>query len=289
MAIKEKFRGNGRFIACCLLAVLLHIPLFFWGGPHAIVPLHSISAPARVSYYTPPKPKTPLPTVPKQVVHLPEPAIAKRPQHAEFVSEWDNTVSKQTRSMQTSTKPTRASSSTGSQKEGHFRQLPQETKGRQVPKSDTKKLLDTLFPSRQQLQQQMHLDFADALPAKIPVDNNTQLNTFSWRHATFFNRVKESVAQAWHPAAQLRRHNPNGLGLKGTRVTTSLWITMNRDGKLVNIVVLQSSGFAYLDETAQAAFWQAQPFLRPPTDLFIGKKHASFQFSFTVHAEGWAP
>lgn len=285
MVVNRKFRGSGRFVICCLLAMLLHIPLLFWPGPHRGTAPHPIAAPARIVHYTLPKPRLPLPTLPKQVVHLPKPAVAKRPQQADFVSEWDNTAAKQTRSARPSTKPAHTSSSRHQARKERAptqRRITKQKGNIAVARDNHSDLLATLFPSQQQLQRDMHLDFADALPHKIPVAANTQLNTLRWRHATFFNRMKEQVAQAWHPARQLGRYNPEGLGLNGTRATTSVLVTMNRKGELIRVVILQSSGFAYLDEAARAAFWQAQPFLRPPAALFAQQQQVSFRFSFVV-------
>ncbi|MEM7403324.1 MAG: TonB family protein [Myxococcota bacterium] len=224
----------------------------------------------------------PLQPMAKQLVHVPKPTVAKRPKRAEFISEWDNTVSQQTRGKQTSTKSQQhKAASKRKQQQRDAQRLPQQQKGPQISSSDNSRLQQILFPSQQQLQQQMQLDFADDL-SHLPTGDTTQLDTFSWRYATFFNRVKESVAQAWHPARQLRRYNPDGAGLKDSRATTQLLITINRTGELVKVVLLRSSGFDYLDQAAQMAFWRAQPFLKPPAALFGEQQQVSFRFSFVV-------
>ena len=280
-------KGPFIFILCCLLSILLHIPFLFWSGPHTVATSPSAIIP-RVSYYTPPQPNAPAPTIPKQVVRIPEPVVAQRPQQADVLSQWDNTVAKQTRNKHTSTQPMPATSSPKNSGQGRVvGAVPWLAKKEgnapvSVDKNAKKKdLQKILFPSRQKLQKQMHIDFADAFP-ELPVGASTQLNTLRWRHATFFNRVKEQVAQAWHPSRQLERYNPEGFGITDTKVATLLLVTLNRQGELIDVITLQSSGFAYLDEAAQTAFWQAQPFLKPPAALFAQQEQVSFRFAFFV-------
>ena len=39
---------------------------------------------------------------------------------------------------------------------------------------------------------------------------STALNAKKWMHAPFFNRLKEAVAEEWHPDLVYLRHDPSG-------------------------------------------------------------------------------
>jgi TonB family protein len=116
----------------------------------------------------------------------------------------------------------------------------------------------------------------------------TALNSKKWKHAPFFNRVKRSVANEWHPEVVYVRHDPSGnvYGVKD-RVTV-LRVHLNPDGKLAAWTVLQSSGVDFLDDEAIDAFRKAAPFPNPPKDLVEvdGQIHFNFAFIFELSGRG---
>ncbi|MBL4689021.1 MAG: energy transducer TonB [Nannocystaceae bacterium] len=93
------------------------------------------------------------------------------------------------------------------------------------------------------------------------------LNSRRYKYASFFNRVRNSVAQHWKPVAVHRAHDPEGriFGAKTRR--TKLVIRLNADGSLAKIMIAQASDAAHLDEEAIRAVRQAAPFDNPPTGL----------------------
>jgi len=114
------------------------------------------------------------------------------------------------------------------------------------------------------------------------VDNGeeTALNAKRWVHATFFNRLKRSVAQNWDPAAVWRRRDPTGsvYGYK-TRVT-EVRVALTQRGELAKIVVTAPSGVTELDDEAVRAFQHAAPFVNPPKELASDDGLITFAFSF---------
>jgi protein TonB len=110
--------------------------------------------------------------------------------------------------------------------------------------------------------------------------DETALNAKRWIHASFFNRLKRSVAQNWEPASVWRRRDPNGqvYGFK-TRVT-EVRVSLNAKGELAKIVVTQPSGVPELDDEAVRAFHAAAPFVNPPKELASDDGLITFAFSF---------
>jgi TonB family protein len=118
-----------------------------------------------------------------------------------------------------------------------------------------------------------HLDDVDS-------GDETALNAKRWIHASFFNRLKRSVAHNWDPASVWRRRDPNGqvYGFK-TRVT-EVRVSLNTRGELAKIVVTQPSGVPELDDEAVRAFHAAAPFVNPPKELASDDGLITFAFSF---------
>jgi TonB family protein len=111
------------------------------------------------------------------------------------------------------------------------------------------------------------------------------LNSRRWKFASFFNRVRDAVAQHWHPEVLHAARDPYGkvYGTK-TRITR-LWIRLNADGSLARIRVDQPCGVDFLDEEAIRAVRTAQPFSNPPPQLVdpaTGSIEFGFRFIFEI-------
>jgi len=120
----------------------------------------------------------------------------------------------------------------------------------------------------------------DAL-SEVEEGEETLLNSRRWRYASFFNRVKQQVAQNWHPDRVYRRRDPTGnvYGFKDR--LTVLVVTLDPQGGLREVKLEQPSGLAFLDDEAMTAFRLAQPFPNPPRGLVDDKSgRISFRFGF---------
>ncbi|MSP72799.1 MAG: energy transducer TonB [Myxococcales bacterium] len=121
----------------------------------------------------------------------------------------------------------------------------------------------------------------DALD-QVPVGDGTMLNTLAYRHAFFYNRVKESIARVWMPdvGSAHRRHDPT------TRVygiqdrTTVISFVLRPDGSLEDALIALDSGAPYLDEVALRAIREAQPFPNPPSALMDGDGRIHMRLAF---------
>ena len=136
------------------------------------------------------------------------------------------------------------------------------------------------LPSLGQLEKLAGLPVAEALD--VEEDDETNLNTFEYRHATFFNRVADAIRREWEGGEVLTRADPAGhvYGLDD-RVTV-VHVTIDTEGNVVDLALQETSGAAPLDDEALRSFRVAGPFPHPPVALFRGRDRFSFTFGFNV-------
>jgi TonB family protein len=112
------------------------------------------------------------------------------------------------------------------------------------------------------------------------------LNSRRWKYASFFNRVRDAVAQHWHPEVVHAARDPDGR-IYGTKTRiTRLLIRLDPHGNLRGIRLDRPSGVDYLDEEAIRAVRTAQPFHNPPSQLVdptTGFIDFGFGFIFEIH------
>jgi TonB family protein len=116
--------------------------------------------------------------------------------------------------------------------------------------------------------------------------DETLLNSRAFKYAGYLNRVKETVARLWVPAVedQAQRHDPSGHMYSFKDRRTVVEYTLDRDGQVKDVHVLESSGVSYLDQVAVDAFRKAQRFPNPPPGLFNETGTARLGFAFTLLA-----
>lgn len=110
-------------------------------------------------------------------------------------------------------------------------------------------------------------------------DDETSVDSKRWKFASFFNRVRNAIAQRWHPEVVHAANDPDGrrFGTKTRR--TRLVVSLNPDGSLNRIRLDASCDVDYLDEEAIHAVRQAAPFANPPAGL-IDPDTGLIEFSF---------
>lgn len=101
------------------------------------------------------------------------------------------------------------------------------------------------------------------------VEEGTQslLNTDRFRFASFFNRMRDQVAQHWDPNGVMARVDADGRTYGRRTRTTLLHIRLTPKGAIEKIMVRRESGIAELDKEAIRAFHQAAPFVNPPDEM----------------------
>ncbi|MEI6804959.1 MAG: TonB family protein [Myxococcaceae bacterium] len=210
---------------------------------------------------------------PRQLVKINPPREEKIPRKADHVSEFNNSVPKETQAANKNpiqTTPKR----------------PRTPKTQKLSKAPG--LKRSLLPSWQDLEQQQEQPetaFNDNLDKKIKTAAQTEVNTFEWKHASYFNRIKESVGRIWAPIPQMRRYDPAGALIGKQDHMTVLEITLDKTGTVIDTQIKTSSGVFYLDDEAIRAFQKASPFPNPPQALFASEEKFSFSFGFVVNVQ----
>jgi TonB family protein len=117
-----------------------------------------------------------------------------------------------------------------------------------------------------------------------------QLNSRRWKYASFFNRVRDQVAQHWHPEVVHAARDPDGSRYGRQTRVTRLLIRLNPDGSLKAIKVDQPSDVDFLDEEAIRAVRTAAPFANPPQQLVDPETgFIDFGFGFIFEIESGKP
>lgn len=127
------------------------------------------------------------------------------------------------------------------------------------------------------------IDHADG----VDEGDATILNTARWKYASFFNRVRNAIDEEWEPGDVHKAHDPDGR-VFGTRPRrTQLVVRLNPDGSLSRVRLDHSSGAPHLDEEAIRAVRAAAPFVNPPAGLIDPDTgFIEFAFGFIFEFEG---
>lgn len=113
--------------------------------------------------------------------------------------------------------------------------------------------------------------------------DETALNAFEWRHATYFNRIADAVRREWQGALALRKSDPDGRVFGSADRVTVVHVVIDEAGNVVDVAVRDASGAGPLEDEALRALRAAAPFPHPPPGLFRTTDRYGFDFSFAVN------
>jgi TonB family protein len=116
----------------------------------------------------------------------------------------------------------------------------------------------------------------------VEAGEGTFLNTREFKYATYMNRIKQAVAQAWDPRTPLFSRDPDGKLFAYKEWTTWLTVTLDGEGGVKKLEVSSPSGLVFLDQSAVEAFRKAQPFLNPPRGMADSNGEIRFAFGFSL-------
>lgn len=119
----------------------------------------------------------------------------------------------------------------------------------------------------------------------MPQGAEAALNTREYMFFTYFQRIRESLDQAWRPILRERIAWIYKKGRKlaaDTEYVTRTLVTLNRDGEIVRVQVLDDSGAQELDAAALGALNSAGPFPNPPAGLLQGKTEIEIRWDFLL-------
>jgi TonB family protein len=119
---------------------------------------------------------------------------------------------------------------------------------------------------------------------EVALGDFTHLNTVEYKFFGFYHRIRQKLEQFWGRSIQ---EKATVLFKSGRRIPasqdliTSLRITMNAKGEIIQVKVLGASGVKELDDAAIESFNQAGPFPNPPSELLVNGK-ATIEWGFVV-------
>lgn len=118
----------------------------------------------------------------------------------------------------------------------------------------------------------------------VPLGDLTQLNTTEHKYYGFYYRIRQKLEQFWGKSIQEKAESiiKDGRQLaSGEELITALRITLNGEGQVIRIELLDASGVKELDEAAIESFNQAGPFPNPPKDMIV-KGKVILEWGFVV-------
>lgn len=119
----------------------------------------------------------------------------------------------------------------------------------------------------------------------VPLGDVTHLNTAEYKYYGFYYRIKQRLEQFWGRSIQEKAQQ---LVKNGRRVAsddeliTSLQITLNHVGEVIEIRITGTSGIKELDDAAIESFNQAGPFPNPPKGLMRNGR-VTLEWGFVVN------
>ncbi|MBY0469840.1 energy transducer TonB [bacterium] len=113
----------------------------------------------------------------------------------------------------------------------------------------------------------------------------TALNTREYVFYSYFQRIRERLDRAWSNSLreELTKFYRKGRHLASdTDLTTRTLVTLDNDGVIVKVQVLEESGVTDLDDAAINAFNKAGPFPNPPKGLVDAKGRVQIRWDFIL-------
>lgn len=124
----------------------------------------------------------------------------------------------------------------------------------------------------------------DSIDDDVPEGAENILNSRRWKYASFFNRIRDAVAERWRPEEVHRARDPSGTKYGTIPRVTRLFIKLNPDGSVNGISTDSSCGLDFLDEEAIRAIRAAAPFNNPPPQL-VDPRTGLIEFGFGFRLE----
>jgi protein TonB len=121
----------------------------------------------------------------------------------------------------------------------------------------------------------------------VDVGNETMLNTREFKYFTYYSRIRKQLAQYWEPKV---RQKVGQMFKQGRKIAstqdhiTKLLITLNNQGQLVRVQVLDASGVQDLDDAATEAFRAAAPFPNPPQGIVEDDGTVKIRWDFVLES-----
>lgn len=118
----------------------------------------------------------------------------------------------------------------------------------------------------------------------LPLGDMTNMNTIEYKYYGFYHRIRQKLEQYW---GRNLREKAKTIYASGRRIPasenkiTSLTITLDETGTIVDVHVKSTSGVKELDDAAIEAFNEAGPFPNPPKGMMVNGR-AQIEWGFVV-------
>ena len=118
----------------------------------------------------------------------------------------------------------------------------------------------------------------------VPLGDMTRLNTVEYKYFGFYDRIRKKLEQFWGSSLREKSEYMYKAGRRmpaGIDRITSLLVTIDSTGNIVDVHVKSTSGITELDEAAIESFNKAGPFPNPPSGM-IKNGQATIEWGFVV-------
>ncbi len=119
---------------------------------------------------------------------------------------------------------------------------------------------------------------------EVTLGDFTHLNTVEYKFYGFYHRIRQKLEQFWGKSIQEKAEAIFRSGRRlpaSENLITSLQVTLDAKGEIVNVKILGASGVKELDDAAIESFNEAGPFPNPPKELLVNGK-ATIDWGFVV-------
>lgn len=119
---------------------------------------------------------------------------------------------------------------------------------------------------------------------EVPLGDMTNLNTTEFKYYGFYHRIRQKLEQHWGSSIKDKAKNLYRSGRRmpaSENLITSVSVTLDDHGQIVDMVIEGTSGVRELDQAAIESFNKAGPFPNPPKGLLVGGR-ATIQWGFVV-------
>lgn len=110
----------------------------------------------------------------------------------------------------------------------------------------------------------------------------TMLNQKQNRYWSFWDRLIRQVRKEWNPGKEYRQRDPYGNIYGKRNFYSRVAVTLNFDGSVNKLRVVQSSGVEFMDDEAVRALLDAGPYPNPPEGMKDEDGLIHFKFGFLL-------
>lgn len=118
----------------------------------------------------------------------------------------------------------------------------------------------------------------------LPLGDMSHLNTQEYKYFGFFDRIRKKLEQHWGYSLRKKARSMMNRGVRipaSENKITSLKITIDSLGNIVEVLVKSTSGVSELDDAAIESFNKAGPFPNPPKGMIVNGQ-ATIEWGFVV-------